>query len=78
MSSPNKVALGKLPGEIKKRPKATGELGAEGGVRITISLDDLKKLLGKGSYPVYIDLSSPSYNTTNVYFLEDVKNVIQL
>ena len=40
--------------------------------------DDLKKLLGKGSYPVYIDLSSPSYNITNVYFLEDVKNVIQL
>lgn len=78
MSSPNKIALGKLPGEIKKRPKATGELGAESGVRITISSDDLKKLLGKGSYPVYIDLSPPNYNITNVYFLEGVKNVIQL
>lgn len=78
MISPNKIALGKLPGEVKKRPKATGELGPESGVHITISAEDLKKLTGKGSYPVYIDLSTPNYNITNVYFLEDAKNVIQL
>lgn len=76
--SSNKADLGKLPGEIKKRPKATGELGSEGGVRITISTDDIKKLIGKGSYPVYIDLSPPNYNITNVYFLEQIKNIIQL
>lgn len=75
-----RAALGKLPGEPKKRPKATATLPAPaGGVALTrLAAKDVRTLMGKAAYPVNLDLSPSTYNLEDDTFLTNCTNVIKL
>jgi len=78
--SQGRAALGKLPGEPKKRPKPTATLTPPpGGVALTrLTVKDVRTLMGKAAYPVTLDLSPPTFNLEDDTFLTNCTNVIKL
>ncbi|MDP2438419.1 MAG: leucine-rich repeat protein, partial [archaeon] len=73
-SSPK--ALLKLPG-VEKRPEASGRCLITGG-KIVTSLDSKQvlQLLGKGKYPVNIDLCEAHFQIETDEFLRHIKDVL--
>lgn len=84
MSTSNKAALGRLPGEPKKRLRGTSPLVPAGATdKSTATLTrltdrDVRALMGAGTWPVVIDLSAPYFNVEDDKFLLLCANVVKV
>eukprot|EP00727_Mastigamoeba_balamuthi_P007083 m51a1_g2996 putative leucine-rich repeat-containing protein (1494) ;mRNA; r:756253-761961 len=77
-TSGGRTALGRLPGEPKKPFSGTSGISLAAGTVLTkLQVAHVKQLMGKASWPVFLDLSPPCYNLEDDFFLTNCSNVVK-
>jgi len=76
--SSGKIALGRLPGEPKKKAKATHTLTHTGAPLTKLGAAEMKILMGSGSSSVVLDLSSAQFNLEEDKFLVLAQNTVKV